>query len=86
MPRRMWKTVEAKAGKVRVAKAKGRGKEERNRKEMRRKRRKIIEGKEKERKMEVIKIAEECKIWDKEEKAAKLEVEIRKLISEKFHK
>jgi len=36
--------------------------------------------------MEVIKIAEECKIWDKEEKAAKLEVEIRKLVSKKFHK
>jgi len=29
---------------------------------------------------------EECEIWDKEEEAAKSEVEAKKLVSEKFHK
>jgi len=46
MLRRMWKTVETKAGKVRIVKAKGR-EEERSRKKIRRKRRKTEEGKEK---------------------------------------
>jgi len=36
--------------------------------------------------MEIRKVAEECNIWDKEEEAAKLEVEARKLVPEKFHK
>jgi len=37
VPRGVWEAVETKAGKVRVAKAKGRRKEESSRKEMRRK-------------------------------------------------
>ena len=65
-----------------MAKIKRKGKEERNRKKMRRKRKKP----KKERKIEVRKIAKKYEIWDKEEKAAKLKVEIRKLVSEKFHK
>ena len=36
--------------------------------------------------MKVIKVAEEWKIWDKKEEVAKLEVETRKLVLEKFHK
>ena len=36
--------------------------------------------------MEVKRIAEEWKIWDEEEKAAKLEAEAKKLVPEKFHK
>ena len=36
--------------------------------------------------MEVKKIAEEWKIWDEEVKVAKLEVEAKKLVPEKFHK
>ena len=38
MSRGMWKAVETKAGKVRVAKAEGRGEERRSRKETRRER------------------------------------------------
>jgi len=36
--------------------------------------------------MEVKKVAEEWKIWDEEEEAARSEVETKKLVSEKFHK
>ncbi len=36
--------------------------------------------------VEVKRIAEEWKIWDKEEKAVKSEVEAKKLVSEKFHR
>ena len=36
--------------------------------------------------MEVKKVADEWEIWDKEEEAARLEVEAKKLVPEKFHK
>ena len=35
--------------------------------------------------MEIRKVAEEWEIWDEEEKAAKLEMEAKKLVPEKFH-
>ena len=40
----------------------------------------------KERTIEVKRIVEEWEIWDKEEEAAKLEAEAKKLVPEKFHK
>ena len=36
--------------------------------------------------MEVKRIAEEWGIWDKEEEAAKLEAEVKKLVPEQFHR
>ena len=36
--------------------------------------------------MKVKRVAEEQKIWDEEEKVAKLEKETKKLVSERFHK
>ena len=36
--------------------------------------------------MEVKRVAEEWKIWDKKEEVAKSEVEAKKLAPEKFHK
>ena len=36
--------------------------------------------------MEIRKVAEEWEIWDKKEKAAKLEEETKKLVLAKFHK
>ena len=36
--------------------------------------------------MEVKKVAEEWKIWDEEEEAAKSKMEAKKLVPEKFHK
>jgi len=44
------------------------------------------EGRRKERKMEVRKVAEEWEIWNKREEAVKLEEEARKLVPERFHK
>jgi len=35
--------------------------------------------------IEVKKVAEEWEIWDEEEKAARLEEEAKKMVSEKFH-
>jgi len=36
--------------------------------------------------MKVKKMAEEWEIWDKEEEAAKLEEEVKKLVPERFYK
>ena len=36
--------------------------------------------------VEVRKVVEEWEIWDKEEEAAKSEVEAKKLVPERFHK
>ena len=36
--------------------------------------------------MEVKRVAEEQEIWDEEEKAAKLEAEVKKLVPEQFHR
>jgi len=36
--------------------------------------------------MEVKRVAEEWKIWDEEEEAAKSEAETKKLVPEKFHR
>ena len=36
--------------------------------------------------VEVKRVAEEWEVWDEEEEVAKLEVEARNLVSEKFHK
>jgi len=47
MSRRMWETVEAKAGKVRVVKTEERRKKRRSRKETRKKKGKTEKGKEK---------------------------------------
>ena len=71
----MWEVIEAKAGKVRMAEIEGRRTERRSRKE---------EGKEK--RIEVQKVVEEQEIWDKEKKVAKSEVEVKKLVPERFHK
>ena len=97
VPKRMWKAVETKIGKVRMAKAEEEREEERSRKEMGRERRKnshntvpcTEEGrkeKKRKKKIKVRKIAEEWEIWDKEEEVAKLETEARKLVPEKFYK
>jgi len=67
--------VETKAGKIRMAKAKGGRDEKRNRKEKRRKGM-----------MEVKKVAEEWEIWDEEEKVVNSEAEVKKLVPEKFHR
>jgi len=80
----MWEAIEAKVRKIRVAKTKRRGNKRRKSRE---KRGKGVEEKAKKGKtMEIKKIAEEWKIWDKEEEAAKLEEEMKKLVLEQFHK
>ena len=62
---------------------------ERSRKETRRKRAEKGRKKEKtkkERTMEVKKVVEEQEIWDKEEEAAKLKEEAKRLVLERFYK
>ena len=76
----MWKTVETKAEKIGIAKTKGRQGEERSRKETGR------EGREKEKTIEVKRVAEEWETWDDDEEAVKSEVEAKKLVPEKFHR
>ena len=80
MSRGMWKTVETKAEKIGIAKTKGRQGEERSRKETGR------EGREKEKTIEVKRVAEEWEIWNDEEETAKSEVEARKLVPGRFHR
>jgi len=59
------------------AKEEARKKREKKKKKKKQKKRKTIEAR---------KVAEEWEIWDKEEEVAKSEVEIKKLVLEKFHK
>ena len=63
-------------------------KEEEAKEEARKKReKKKKKKKQKKRKtMEARKVVEEWEIWDEEEEVAKSEVEIKKLVPEKFHK
>jgi len=85
--RRVWKTVETKAEKTGVAKAKGGKDKRRSRKKARRKEKGEKQKKQKrEKAIEVKRVAEDWEIWDKEEEAAKLEAEVKKLVSEKFHR
>ena len=81
MSREAQEVVKIKTKKVGVAEA-----EERRKKEIRREERKKNKKPKKERKMEVQKVTEEWEIWDKEKEVAKLEVEAKKLVPERFHK
>ena len=77
---RQWRPVQGKSGWEKQT-------EEEAKEEMEKKKEKK-EKKKKQKKwrtVEVRKITEEWEIWDEEEEAAKLEVEARKLVPEKFH-
>ena len=81
---KQWRPKQRKLGwqkqkKEEVKEKAGRKREEKAEKQKKRK-------PKRERTMEVKKIAEEWKIWDEEEKAAKLEAEAKKLVPEKFHR
>ena len=77
--RGVWEIIETKARETRIA----------ERKETRRER---VEEERKEKKnqkkrtIEVKKIAEKWKIWNKKEKVAKFQEEVKKLVSQRFHK
>jgi len=83
--RGMWKAVKTKAGEARMAEAEEERKKGRTEKETREERtekggrKKRQKKPKKKRIMEVKKIAEEWKIWDKEEEAAKSEKESKKI-------
>jgi len=83
----MWKVVKTKVGKIRVGKTKRRRKERGGGEKTREERAEKKEKKKpkKKRMMEVKKVAEGWKIWDEKEKVAKLK-EVKKLVSERFHK
>ena len=83
--RKQWRP---KQGKLEQQKQKEKEKKEEARREQEEKEKRKKEKKKpkKEQKIEVRKIAEEWKIWDKEEEAVMLGVEIRKLVPERFYK
>ena len=78
---KQWRQVQGKLGweKQKEEEAKKKAGKRREEKE---KKKKQTKGKT----MEVKKVAEEWEIWDEEEKAAKSEMEAKKLVPEKFHK
>jgi len=84
----MWKAVKTKARKIRVGKVKRRREgRKKNKKKVNKRKKKTRKKKPKKKQMmEMKKVAEEWEIWDKEEEAAKSEVEAKKLVSERFHK
>ena len=79
--RKQWRPVQGKSGweKQKEEEAKEEAEKKKEEKEKKKKQKK---GKT----VEVRKIAEEWKIWDEEEEAAKSEVEAKKLVLEKFHR
>ena len=74
----MWKVVETKAKKTRIAEVEG------GKKKIKKEKKKIKRPKNK-RIMEVKKVAEEQEIWDKKVKVVKSEEEAKKLVSQKFY-
>ena len=82
----MWKTVEAKAGKIRVEKTKEKREKRERRKKRRRKKRKRKKKPKKKRIMEVKKIAEKWKIWDNKKEVIKSEEKAKKLVPQRFYK
>jgi len=78
---KQWRPVQRKSGweKQKEEEAKEEAGRKREEKEKRKKQKK-------ERAVEVRKVAEEWKIWDKEEEAVKSEAETKKLVPEKFHR
>ena len=78
---KQWRPVQGKSGWEKQ-------KEEEAKEEVGRKREKKDKRKKqkKEKTTEVKKVAEEWKIWEEKEEAAKSEVEVKKLVLEKFHK
>ena len=82
MSRRVWKAVKTKVGKTRIVKTKRRREKKRREKEVRREEIKEEGGKKEKSKKE----KNNGGTWNKEEKAAKLEEEVKKLVSTRFHK
>jgi len=78
MSRRVWEAMKVKAGKTEVVKV------VRGRKEKKKERKK--EKTKGSRMINVKKVAEEWKIWNKKEEAARLEEKVKKLIPKQFHK
>jgi len=77
---RQWRPVQGKSGWEKQKEEEEKEEAERKREEKEKKKRQ-----RKGRAVEVRKVAEEWEIWDKEEEAAKSEVEAKKLVPEKFH-
>ena len=79
---KQWRPIQGKSGweKQKEEEAKKEAEKKKEEKEKERKK------KQKKKTVEVRKVAEVWKIWDKEEKAAKSETEAKKLIPEKFHR
>jgi len=77
---KQWRPVQGKLGweKQKEEKAKEEAGKKREEKEK-------MKRQKKEKTMEVKKVAEEWEIWDEEEKAAKSEVEAKKMVPEKYH-
>ena len=83
MSRRVWEAVETKAGKTRMVEINKKERKQEEKEQKKKEENKKKKRPKRERMMEVKRIAEEWKIWDKEEEAAKLE-EAKKLILEHF--
>ena len=78
---KQWRPVQGKSGWE-----KQKEEEAREEKEKRREKKEKKKNQKKERTVEVRKVIEEWEIWDEEEEAVKSEVEVKKLVPEKFHK
>jgi len=77
---RQWRSVQGKSGWKKQKEEETKEEVERKREEKKKKKKQKKGGA-----VEVRKVGEEWEIWDEEEKAAKLEAEVKKLVPEKFH-
>ena len=76
-----WRPIQEKSGQEKQKEEEAKEEVERKWKEKNRKKKQ-----KKGKTMEIKRVAEEWEIWDEEEEAAKLEVEARKLVLERFYK
>ena len=85
----MWKIVETKTGKFRMAETeerRGMGRSWEKWEEREERQREENKNQKKKRKIEVRKVAEEWEIWDEEEEVVKLKEEAKELVLTKLHK
>ena len=84
--KKQWRLKQRKSGWQKQKKEKAKEEARREQEEKEKEKKEKQKKQKKEKMIDIKRIVEEWKIWEEEKKAAKLEVEAKKLVPEKFHK
>ena len=84
--KKQWRLKQRKSGGQKQKKEKAKEEARREQEEKEKEKKEKQKKQKKEKMIDIKRIVEELEIWEEEKKAAKLEVEAKKLVPEKFHK